>query len=142
MNTTNKAPIWFWVIGIIALIWNIVGVLAYIGQAYMTEEVLNAMPEADQNFYNNLPAWVTAVFAIAVFSGVLGCIALLIKKKFALPLFIISLLTVLAQQVYNFFIQDFINLTGERLYMPIVIVVMAIFLVWFSKFSKSKSWIS
>jgi len=142
MDTTNKFPVWFWGIGIIALIWNIMGVIAYLGQAYMTEEMLNAMPEADQNLYYNTPAWVTAVFAIAVFSGVLGCIALLLKKKWAIILFTISLLTVIAQQVFNFFIQDFVALTGQRLYMPIIILCMAIFLFWFSRFSKSKDWIS
>ncbi|WP_299436816.1 hypothetical protein [uncultured Aquimarina sp.] len=142
MNTTNKLPIWFWIIGIIALIWNIMGVMAYLGQAYMTEEILNAMTEADQNFYNNQPAWVTAVFAIAVFSGLLGCVALLLKKKLAILLFAISFLAVIAQQVYNFVIQDFIELTGQRLYMPILVIVICAFLLWFSRFSKSKNWIS
>ena len=100
------------------------------------------MPEADQNFYNNIPAWVTAVFAIAVFSGTLGSITLLIKKKWAVILFIISLLTVLAQQFYNFFIQDFVALTGQRIYMPICIVVFGAFLIWFSKYANNKGWIS
>ncbi|SEK51830.1 hypothetical protein SAMN04487910_0711 [Aquimarina amphilecti] len=142
MNTNNKIPVWFWIVSIIALIWNIMGVMAYLGQAYMTEEILNAMPEADQNFYHNIPAWVTAVFAVAVFSGLFGSVALIIKKKWAIVLFIMSLLTILAQQVYNFFIQDFVTLSGQRLYMPVMIVVFAIFLIWFSRFSKSKGWIS
>ncbi|WP_027391586.1 hypothetical protein [Aquimarina latercula] len=142
MSTTNKLPVWFWVISIIALLWNIMGVMAYLGQAYMTEEILNAMPEADQHFYNNIPAWVTSVFAIAVFSGLFGCIALLIRKKIAIILFIVSLLGILAQQTYNFFIQDFVELSGQRVYMPVMILVFAIFLIWFSKFSNSKGWIS
>ncbi|MDY8135840.1 hypothetical protein [Aquimarina sp. 2201CG5-10] len=142
METTNKTPVWYWIISIIGLIWNIMGVMAYLGQAYITEEALAALPEADQNFYNNAPAWVTAVFAIAVFSGVLGCLGLLLRKKWAIPLFLISLITVIAQQVYNFFIQDFVELTGERLYMPIIIFVFAIFLLWFSRNAKSKGWIS
>ncbi|GAA0720912.1 hypothetical protein GCM10009430_21590 [Aquimarina litoralis] len=142
MNTNIKTPIWFWIISVIALLWNLMGVMAYLAQAYMTDEILKAMPEADQNFHNNIPAWVTAVFAIAVFSGTLGCIALLIKKKWAIILFIISLVTVLAQQFYNFFIQDFVALTGQRIYMPICIVVFGAFLIWFSKYSNNKGWIS
>lgn len=142
MNTNIKTPIWFWIISVIALLWNLMGVMAYLAQAYMTDELLKAMPEADQNFYNNIPAWVTAVFAIAVFSGTLGCIALLLKKKWAIILFIISLLTVLAQQFYNFFIQDFVELTGQRVYMPICIVVFGVFLIWFSKYASNKGWIS
>ncbi|WP_299896431.1 hypothetical protein [uncultured Aquimarina sp.] len=142
MNTNIKIPIWFWIISVIALLWNLMGVMAYLAQAYMTDEILKTMPEADQNFYNNIPAWVTAVFAIAVFSGTLGSIALLIKKKWAIILFIISLVTVLAQQFYNFFIQDFVALTGQRIYMPICIVVFGAFLIWFSTYANNKGWIS
>ncbi|WP_282079076.1 hypothetical protein [Aquimarina algiphila] len=142
MKTINKPPVWFWIIAVVALIWNIMGVMAYIGQAYMTQEALKALPEADQNFYNNTPAWVTAAFAIAVFAGALGCIALLIKKKWASTLLILSLIGVLAQTTYNFFLQDFIPLSGARIIMPIIVVVVALFLVWFSKNSTSKGWIS
>ncbi len=142
METTNKPPLWFWVISIIALLWNIMGVMAYLGQAYMTEEALVALPEAEQNFYNNIPAWVTAAFAIAVFAGTLGCIGLVLKKKWASILFLLSLIAVLAQATYNFFLQDFIVLSGERLIMPVVVIVVAIFLVWFSRNSASKGWIS
>ena len=38
-NNNNKPTTTFWIIGVIALLWNIMGVLAYLGQAYMTDEV-------------------------------------------------------------------------------------------------------
>ncbi|GAA4271638.1 hypothetical protein U6A24_13715 [Aquimarina gracilis] len=142
METTNKIPKWFWVVSIIALIWNLMGVMAYLGQAYITDEALAALPEADQNFYNNIPAWVTAAFATSVFLGVLGCIGLLLKRKWAFILLLISLIAVVAQATYNFFIQDFIELSGDRVIMPIVVIIISIFLVWFSKYSKSNNWIS
>ncbi len=141
METTNKPPIWFWVISIIALLWNIMGVAAYLGQAYMTDEALAALPEADQNFYNNMPAWVTAAFAIAVFGGTLGCIGLVLKKKWATMILLVSLIAVLAQATYNFFLQDFVELSGGRIIMPIVVILIAVFLVWFSKNATSKGWI-
>ncbi len=142
MENTHKPPTWYWIISIIALIWNILGVLTYLGQAYTTDEALAALPEADQNFYNHMPAWVTAAFAIAVFGGALGCIGLLLKKKWAYFLLIISLVGVLAQATYNFFLQDYITLSGLRILMPILIIVVALFLVWFSKTSITKGWIS
>lgn len=33
-STRTKPPIWFWIISVIALIWNLMGVMAYLGQAY------------------------------------------------------------------------------------------------------------
>ena len=142
MNNRQKPNAFFWIIGILALLWNIMGVVAYLGQAFMTDEVLNKLPEADQEWYNNVPAWVTAAFAIAVFAGLIACIGLLLRKKWAVSLFVLSFIGVLVQQIYNFFIQDFVELTGQRLYMPIIIVIIAGFLMWYSKGLKEKGILS
>jgi len=132
-NSTTKPTTVFWIISIIALFWNIMGVVAYLGQAYMTDEAKALLSEGDQAYYANIPAWVTAAFAIAVFTGFLGSLALVLKKKWAKPMFLISFLTVVAQVVYNLFIQDFVALSGSRVILPLITVVIAAFLVWFAK---------
>lgn len=142
-NSTNKPTTVFWIIGVIALLWNISGIGAYLAQAYMTEEALAILPEAEQAYYNGVPAWVTAAFAISVFAGLLGCITLLMKKKIAITLFLISFIAVLVQFVYNFFIQDFMEISGAaRIAMPIVIIIIALFLIWHSKDSEKKGILS
>jgi hypothetical protein len=142
MNTTNKPTTLFWIIGVLALLWNIMGVSAYLGQAYMTDEILTNLTDAEQNYYNNLPAWVTAAFAIAAFAGAFACIAFLFKKKWATLLFQISLLGVLAQFIYNFFIQKYVELTGDKMIMPFIVILISIFLVWYSKKSESNGYLS
>lgn len=141
-NSTNKPTTIFWIISVVALIWNIMGVAAYLGQAYMTNDVLKALPEAEQLYYNNIPAWVTAAFAIAVFAGFLGCIALLLRKSWSKILFILSLIAILAQFIHNFFIQDYMEVTVNKAFIPIIVIGIAIFLIWYSKKSESKGWIS
>ncbi len=140
-DRTNKPTSAFWIISAVALLWNIFGVVAYLGQAYMTEEVLAALPEADQAYYNNVPAWVTGAFAIAVFAGVFACIGLLMRKKWATTLFIVSLIAVIAQFIYNFFIQTHMEVTGISMIWSIVIIVISLFLVWFSRKSEKQGWI-
>lgn len=131
-NSTTKPSTVFWIISSIALFWNIMGVVAYLGQAYMTDEALSLLAENEQAYYANVPAWVTAAFAIAVFSGFLGSLALVLKKKWAKPLFLLSFVTVVVQVVYNLFIQEFVALTGSRAILPIITIVIAAFLVWFA----------
>ncbi len=140
-NSINKPTPAFWIIGIAALIWNIMGVAAYLGQAYMTDGILGALPENEQIYYNNIPAWVTAAFAIAVFAGLIGCVALLLRKKWAVTLFVLSLFAVLIQFIYNFFIQDYMEVTVSKSMMPIVVIGIAVFLIWYSKKSEEKGWI-
>ena len=132
-NTSNEPKTFFWIIAFVALLWNIMGVVAYLGHVYITEETLAKLPEADQLYYANVPAWVTAAFATAVFSGTFGSIALLMRKKWATFLLILSMIMVFIQSIYNFFIQDFMEITSENGTMPLVILVITIFLVWFSK---------
>lgn len=142
MTQSQKPGAVFWVISILALLWNLSGVMMYLAQAYMTDEVLQTLPQADQDWYANVPSWVTAAFAIAVFSGALACIGLLMRKRWCVKLFVLSFVAVLIQQVYNFFIQDFVELTGERLYMPLIILILAGFLMWYSKGLNSKGMLS
>ena len=80
-QSTTKPPVWFWIISVVALLWNGMGVNAYLQQAYMTEG-FKAQYNAEQlEAIANTPAWVTAAFAIAVFAGFLGCVGLLLRKK-------------------------------------------------------------
>lgn len=138
-ETKSKSPKGFWIIGIVALLWNLMGVASYLQQAYMTEEALAALPAEQQALYENVPAWVTGAFALAVFGGLLGCILLLMKKKLATLLFIISLISVLAQMSYNFFMTDAVEVMGAMaIFMPVLVIVISIFLVWYSRKMESQ----
>ena len=106
-ETMAKPPVWFWVVSGLALVWNLLGVMAYIVQVTMSPETLAALPEADQAAYAALPSWYMAAFATAVFAGSLGCLALLLRKKWATLLLTLSFAAVVIQQIYFFGIDRF-----------------------------------
>lgn len=143
-NGKVKPPVWFWVVGVVALLWNLMGAMAYIGQAYMTDEVKAALPADQQALLENIPAWATAAFAIAVWGGVLGCIALLLRKKWARSVLVISLLGILVQMSYSFFMSNALEVygTAQGMVMPLLIIVIGAVLVLFAKSSQNKGWIS
>ena len=143
-NFSTKPPIWFWIIGIVALLWNLMGVNAYLQEAYQTEgfKAMYNTPELLE-MVNSTPAWATAAFAIAVFAGALGCIALLLRKSWAKPLFLLSLIGIVVQMIYNLFISKAMEVYGPgAALMPALVIVVGIFLVWYSKKSAAKGWIS
>ena len=133
MNTITKPTPLYWLISIVALFWNFMGIIAYLGQAYISDDALKMLPEENQLYFSYVPAWVTAAFAVAVFGGFLGAIGLIIRKKWAYFLFVISFLALVAQHVYNFFIQNYIEMTGSQMILPIVTFIVALFLIYFSK---------
>lgn len=143
MTTSTKAPTWFNVVAILAIIWNIFGVLAYLGQAFMPPEVLEAMPIEQQEAYANRPAWATAAFATAVFAGFLGCVSLALKKNIAKALLLVSLVAVIINDIYMFFFIDAIAIYGmTALFMQVFVLVIAIYLVMLFNKAKANSWIS
>jgi hypothetical protein len=141
-TSTIKPPTLFWVTTVLALIWNIMGVMAYLGQVYITDEILASLPEADQLYIKNVESWVTAAYATAVFSGFFGCIALLIRKKIAKFLFIISLIAFVAQSTYNFFIQEFMEVQPLQMAWSFIILAICLFLIWYSTIAVKRAWIS
>lgn len=133
-ESTNKPRIDFWIIGIAALIWNLMGVYFYLQQAYMTDEDLAALPQEQQAIYANIPSWVTAAFAIAVFGGTLACILLLLRKKLATTIFTVSLLGIIAQNSHTFFMSDSMENIGiVSLILSAMVILIGIFLLWYSK---------
>ncbi|WP_452220814.1 hypothetical protein [Lacinutrix salivirga] len=135
-NLTTKPPIWFWIVSILALLWNVMGVISYLGQAYMSDEVIAQLSETDQQMYANLPAWYTAAFAIAVFAGALGCLALLLRKKWSYFLLLLSLIAAIIQMSYLAFVLKMANV------MTPFIIIVCIALVWLAKHATKKGWIS
>lgn len=136
-NLKQKPPVWFWIVSVIALFWNAMGVMQYLGQAYQTESWREALTDEQFEMITNFPSWLTAAFAIAVFSGVLGSLGLLLRKKWAYKLLLLSLIAVIIQMGYILAQGHY-----DGISMTISIIVFALFLVWFSKKSISKGWIS
>lgn len=130
MTTESKKPgAIFYIIGVLALIWNGLGVMAYLVRAFMTDEMIAQLPKEQQaEMMTVYPSWVTAAFAIAVFAGVLASIFLLMRKKFAFSLFVLSAVAAIAQHIYLF-----MNVEMTSVVMPIMVIVVCIFLVWYSK---------
>jgi hypothetical protein len=135
MTTSNKPSIGFWIIAIIALIWNAMGVMTYLMEQYKVESYRAEYNAEQLALIDSAPAWSTALFAIAVFGGLLGCLLLLMRKKLATPLFLISLLCILVNMGYALFGTNQIELFGtlNGLVMPLVVVVIGIFLYVYSK---------
>lgn len=95
--------------------------------------------EAQVEAISSTPIWVNIAFGVAVIFGVLGSIALLMRRKLAFPLFVISLLGVLAQNAYVFLLSDTVEKMGVGL-SPLVIAV-AVLIVPLSAAWTKKGWL-
>ena len=142
-TNTNKPNAFFWVISVIAIIWNLMGVFAYLMQAYKTDSFKAMYTEEQLEIITNMPAWATAAFAFAVFGGALGSLLLILKKRLANIVLSLSLIGIVVQFVYNFFIANSMEVYGPgALIMPVLTISFGLFLVVYSKKCIRKGWLS
>ena len=142
-GSIGGAPRSFLIIGIVALLWNLMGVVSYITWVTTSPEALANMPEAERALMESAPAWATGVFAIAVFAGTLACVGLLLKKAWSVPMFLVSLVAIVVQFTHWLFMTAAIEVYGmETVVMPLLVTMVGVFLVWYSRSVKARGWLS
>jgi len=141
MNEENVGGVhWsFWTISVIALAWNVMGVINFFVQ--MNPDMLAAYRDSERAIVENRPAWATGAFAVAVFGGTIGCFLLLRRKSVAYYLFITSLIGVVVTMIHTLSAGIDFGL-GELLGIILMPVVAAGLLIWYSKHAESKGWIN
>jgi hypothetical protein len=142
MSASVKPPLWFWVVSAAMLLWNGVGVMAYIADATIGAEALKALPDAERALRESRPAWATAAFAVAVFGGAVGCLLLLVRSRWALPVLVVSLIGVIVQMTHAFLIANSFEVYGPGgLIMPVMVLVLSLCLVWFARRARMRGWL-
>lgn len=137
-----SAPAWFRVIAVVALLWFLMDISAFFMRVLMSEDGINAMPANQQHLYRNMPLWVNIVFAGEVFGGTLGSVGLLLRKKWALPLFAVSILGVLSQTIHIYFRSDAISVMGApAVVMPLVAILIGVGMIVLTKSAIAKGWL-
>jgi len=127
----------------VALLWNLLGVSAYVMQVTMSDAALQALPEAERLLHESTPAWATDAFATAVNAGALGCVLLLFGTTWAFPVLIISLIGVLIQMTHSIFFSNSFEVFGPGgAVMPVMVLLVSIYLVWYSNRARREGWIS
>ena len=144
MTDQTQIPVSFKVIAILAILWNIFGVFSFLGHAFMPEQAFAGMTAEQISYMDTFPAWGFIVFGTAVTTGSLGSIGLLLKKKWAVLLFLISIIAILINQFYPILFTDYMDIFGgtSTLGLPIVITAVGGALWFYAKQCDAKGWLS
>jgi hypothetical protein len=139
----SKPTTTFWIIGGAALVWNLIGLVAYVSSVTISPEAMAKMTIEQQAFYSGTPTWATAAFAVAVNAGVLGSLFLLLRKAWAVPMFVLSLVAIVAQNIDAFVLRDAYGLSGiNGVILPALIFGVAVALLIYSRGVKEQRWLT
>lgn len=96
----SAAPKWFKPVAFVALLWNLLGCFAYLSDVMMGPEDVAKLSAAQQALYAARPSWAVAATAFAVWFGALGSLGLLLRKRWAQLVLLVSLLGVIGQDLH------------------------------------------
>ncbi|HYD26027.1 MAG TPA: hypothetical protein VEB68_14670 [Croceibacterium sp.] len=128
-----RTPWHLWAVGIVSLPWNAYGGYDYVmsetgNQAYFQA---NGMGAEEIAWVAALPTWSVACWAIGVWGSVLGSLLLLLRSRFAAPVFLVSLVGAVISFAYQFTADAPAAMhAGLAVIAPIVILV-AIVAQWY-----------
>jgi len=138
----SNAPKWFVPVAVLALIWNLFGCFAYLMDVMLTADDVAKMDAAQQALYAARPAWSISATAVAVWFGALGCVGLIMRRRWSFPVLLISLAGVVVQDLAIFVLSGAGALAGPVVYvLQGLVLVVAVLLVLMSQYGIKQSWV-
>ncbi|MDB9910763.1 hypothetical protein OAC88_01320 [Flavobacteriaceae bacterium] len=138
MKTELKPPQWLQISVILLLIWNLVGVYAFITDLLLDPSTLD---QIQQDFRSQFPLWIQIIYGLAVGLGTVGTFGLLRRKSWSKNILVFSLLCVIIQMYYSMFIAGAIDTFGISIAkLPTVVVILSLTLVWIAQLYRRKGW--
>lgn len=139
----DQPPKWFLPAAVVALLWNLMGCAAYVSDVSRGPDDVAAMTDAMRALYNSRPAWSVAATAIAVWFGAAGSLGLVMRKRWAMPLLVVSLLGVIVQDVWFLMVRDQVaQVDSTAMMLQSLVLVVAVALVLLARTATAKGWLA
>lgn len=128
-----KTPKHLWIVGILALLWNLMGTFDYLATQFKIESYMSEFTQEQLDYFYGFPAWAVAGWAIAIWIGLAGTVGLLFRRKWSVMAFAISLAGLALSSIYTLVMSNGLEIMGSTAtIMTVVIWAVSIFLVWYS----------
>ena len=143
-DAPRPLPRWYWIVAILALLWMLFGVFAFFMDVMTDEAALQGLSEAERRLYTDRPAWLFVMYAVAIFSGLLGTVGLLLRRTWAVGLLALSLVTAIIQFGYVLFGMRAIEVLGAPATVPFPLLIIAIGagLLWLGLHARRHGWLT
>jgi hypothetical protein len=96
-TVTERAPMHLWIVGGLGTLWNAFGAYDYVmtrmrNTDYFTKMMPDVDPQAMLAWVDGFPIYAQFGWGLGVWMGLLGCIMLLLRHRWAVPVLGLSLL--------------------------------------------------
>lgn len=122
-----KGPVWLLSVAGLGVLWNAYGAYQFAGSFTQSKDSLMTvgMTATQAALYLSLPTWISVVFAIGVFGGLAGSVALLLRRAIAVPIFIGSFVGYVLLFAGDYFYGIFANIPEQLVILAVVVLIAA-----------------
>ena len=130
MSEAVAAPKHLWIIGTIALLWNMMGAFDYLMTQTENESYMAKFDPAQLDYFYNFPTWVVVFWALAVWGSVIGSVLLLLRKRLAVQVFMVSFISMVITSIYNFVLSNGMEVMGSTGFVFTVVIFFVALGLW------------
>ncbi len=132
-------PRWFMAAAIAALLWELLGCAMYILQVTADRATL---PIDQRAMWEATPTWMIGAYAVAVWLGLAGAVLLAMRRRFAEPVLLGSLVAVVVQFSGLLLVPALRDRTpADAWLLPIVIVAVSYAIWHFARRARASGWL-
>jgi len=139
--TGTSVPIWYWVAAVLALLFECLGCFFYVAEVRLTPEQIAMLPLDQAAMLSARPSWYYAAFGVAVWVGLAGTVGLLLRKAWAVPALLISLIAVIVQFSAILIVPEMRTVTSDALLGPILVALVCYGIFMLARLAKRRGWL-
>jgi hypothetical protein len=140
-----RTPVHVWIVGVLALLWSCVGCYDYVmTRMHNTDYLAKMMPTVDPNamltWIDGFPIWAQFGWGLGVWMGLLGSILLLVRSRYAVWAYGLSLLGAVLGLGYQIALAPPLAGADDAMSkaMPYVIILIAVALFLYARAQAAK----
>ena len=138
--TKQGVAAWYWAIAIAALLFAVMNVYLFSFNLTLDPATL---PLDQRAIYEATPQWMNLAWAAATAASLIGAIGLLLRRRFAEPALLVSLVAIVVQVAGIFLVKQLRELTPEdHLIVPVTVLLIAYAFWQSAKLAKRRGWLS
>ena len=137
----NAAPKWFMPVAVLALLWNLLGCFMIWMDATLTPDAVAALPADQQAIHAARETWMVIGSIVAVAAGALGSLGLVLKRRWATPLLVLSVLGLIVQDLGFVMIARTLPIPTAGWIMQGLVLVIAILLLVMARKAARNGWL-
>lgn len=143
MNTKPKRPTWFVAATLVLTVWALAGVASFAAHVFVGERMAAQQGGWDLDYYRSLPAWFAWDYALATLAALAGVIALWVRSRHAVMLYVLSLIAVALQFGYVFVGTDLLVHKGAAATVPfpMFIALMGCVQIALARVATQRGWV-